>query len=62
METKRHIAKSGHRDADRLENWDALTLLLLETAKAHKVVETTVIIVTELELKTFLLQKRRTTP
>ena len=52
LETKRCIAKCGHRDADR-------SPLLLETAKAHKLVETKVMTGTDLELKTVLLQKKR---
>ena len=40
------------------KNWDALDPLLLETVNAHKMAETMVMTVTELELKT-LLQKKR---
>ena len=40
-------------------NWDVMAPLLLETARAHKLMETTVMTETELELKTFLLQKKR---
>ena len=54
------MAKSGHRDAD-WRNWDALTPLLLETAKANKMLETKVMTVTELELQTFCCKKNRKT-
>ena len=58
-----YSAKPGvnlRRDVDRLENWDVMAPLLLETAKAYKMMETNrKMTVTELELKSLLLQKKR---
>ena len=53
------MAKSGRRDVDRLENWVVMAPLLLGTAKTHKMMETKEMTVTELELRTILLQKKR---
>ena len=39
LEARRLLAKSGHRNVDRLENWDVMELLLLEIAKAHTMME-----------------------
>ena len=63
VETKQFLAKTGLRDADRLENWAVMAPLLLEVAGAHKLMETKEMTGTELELKTFSVaeEKRRTT-
>ena len=42
------------------ENWNAMVPLLLETAMAHRKVETNEMSVTEIELKSLLLKKKKT--
>ena len=42
------------------ENWNAMVPLLMETAMAHRKLETKEMSVTELELKSLLLRKKKT--
>ena len=56
---RRILARCGCSNFDRLEELEKLAPLLVETAKAHRKVESKEMSVTEMELKTLLLRRRK---
>ena len=57
---RRILARCGHNNIDRLEELEQVAPLLVETAKAHRRVESKGMTVTEMELKTLLSKKKKT--
>ena len=53
------VAQSGPESLTEWENWNAMMPLLIETARTHRRMESKELSVTELELKSLLLRKKK---